>query len=191
MMKTGEPVHDGGKAIANYVKGIVSFQARAVDRNARSIFHERIEKSFSLLPDEILRLFLKGSRKLVVVVMSDPQVPLGMATKSEGRAKKRKYSLLTYAEHASWPEDRFIGAFLRELAHAVAEQPPKDEWPALRGDRARFKENLEHRADAMVWRWGLRHYSMSFLAATYPPHWVERIIVEIGNVLQEEEEPRH
>jgi hypothetical protein len=61
--------------------------------------------------------------------------------------------------------------------------PPEDEWQATRGDRARFKEKLEHRSDAMVWRWGLRHYSMSYITATYPSHWVERIAEEIGKTM--------
>jgi len=172
--------------IAAYVKGIVSFKAPAINRKARSIFLERIGKSFSLLPEEVLELFLKGSRALVVVVLADTELPLGMFTKSGGRAQARKYTVLTYAEHAGWPENRFIGAFVRELAHVVAEAPPEDEWPVPRGERARFKEQLEHRADAMVWRWGLRHYSMSYLAATFPPHWVERIVEEIAKILLEE-----
>jgi len=176
------------EVIAEYVKGIVGFKAGTVDPKAKSILYSRIEKSLSLLPKEILSLFLKGSRKLVVVVQADTELPLGMSTKSEGRARKRKYGVLTYAEHATWPEDRFIGAFLRELAHVVAEKPPEDEWPIARGDRARFKERLEHSADAMVWRWGLRHYSMSYITATYPHHWVDRIVDEIGKALVKEDE---
>ncbi|MBI4963381.1 MAG: hypothetical protein HY913_08890 [Desulfomonile tiedjei] len=174
--------------IADYVKSIVSLKASVVDRQSLSVFYERIGKAFSLLPEEVLDLFLKGSRKLVVVVMADTDLPLGMITKSEGHAKRRKYTVLTYAEHVNWPENHFIGAFLRELAHAVSEKPPKEEWPVARGDRARFKEKLEHSADALVWKWGLRHYSMSHLAATYPPHWVERIVAEIEKTLLEEEQ---
>ncbi len=29
-------------------------------------------------------------------------------------------------------------------------------------------------ADAMVWKWGLRHYSMRPLYATYPEHWQKK-----------------
>ena len=181
---------DNGKTIADYVKSIVRFKAKDVDPKTKSIFHKRIEKSFSLLPDEILGLFLKGSRALMVVVLADTELPLGMSTKGEGRTKRRRYTVLAYAEHAAWPENRFIGAFLRELAHAALEMPPEDEWPVARGERARFKERLEHGADAMVWRWGLRHYSMSYLAATYPSHWVERIVEEIGKTLLGDEKGR-
>jgi hypothetical protein len=186
MTKNDPATQDKTNVIADYVKGLVSFKAPIVDGNARSIFFERIEKSFALLPEEVLDLFLKGSRNLVVVVMADTELPLGMGAKSEGPAKRRKYMVLTYSEHSTWPENRFIGAFLRELAHVATERPPENEWPLQRGDRARFKEQLEHHADAMVWRWGLRHYSMSYLDATYPPHWVERIVVEIGRILLEE-----
>ena len=173
--------------IAQYVKRIVHLETEFADRDSESLLYERLEKSFSLLPEEVLGLFLQGSRALVVEVMADPQLPLGMVTKSKGPARKRQYVVVTYPEHANWTENRFIGAFLRELGHVVAQRAPEDEWPVSRGDRARFKERLEYLADAMVWRWGLRHYSMSFLSATYPPHWVERIVVEIGKTLLEEE----
>jgi hypothetical protein len=173
--------------IAQYVKRIVRLETELADRDFESLLYERLEKAFSLLPEEVLGLFLKGSRTLVVEVMADTQLPLGMATKSKGAVRKRQYVVVTYPEHAEWSENRFIGAFLRELGHVVAQRPPEEEWPVSRGDRARFKERLEYQADAMVWRWGLRHYSMSFLSATYPPHWVERIVEEIGKTMLEEE----
>jgi hypothetical protein len=133
-----------------------------------------------------LNLFLSESRHLTVTVMADTALPLGMATRPEGSPGKRRYTIVSYLEHAAWPEDRFIGAFLRELGHVVGQRPREDEWPVARGDRARFKEKLEHRADALVWRWGLRHYSMSYLVATFPEHWVERIVVEIERTLLED-----
>jgi hypothetical protein len=118
--------------------------------------------------------------------MPDVQFPVGMSTKTDGPAHKRKYTIFLYSEHTHWPEDHFIGALLHELGHVVAQRPPESEWPVSRAERARFKEMLESRADAMVWRWGLRHYNICYLCATYPEHWVHRIINNITKVLLEE-----
>jgi hypothetical protein len=173
------------RSLDEYVPAIVSFKGVAPDRRTRATLLLRFEKALSLVPEEVLHLFLSGSRHLTVSVMADTALPLGMATRTEGPPGKRRYTIVSYLEHAGWPEDRFIGAFLRELGHVVAQRPREEEWPVARGDRARFKEKLEHRADALVWQWGLRHYSMSYLATTFPEHWVERIVVEIEKTLLE------
>jgi hypothetical protein len=152
----------------------------------KKIVAARYEKALTLLPDEVLDLFVSGKRKVRVIVMPDPKLPMGMLTRSEGTPRERKYTIFLYEEHGTWPADRFLGALLRELGHVVANRPPENEWPEARGDRARFKEMLECRADAMVWRWGLRHYSMSYLVATFPQHWVERIVKEIGDFFLKE-----
>jgi hypothetical protein len=152
---------------------------------------ERFEKALSLLPEDVLKIFLAGARNLTVVIMPDAGLPLGMSTRSQGPPEARTYRIMLYEEQQEWSEDLFLGAFLRELGHVVAERPPEVEWPKSRGDRARYKERLEYVADAMVWRWGLRHYSMRHLTATYPKHWVEKIVVEIGKILLEEGEPQY
>ncbi len=115
------------------------------------------------------------------------KIPFGMGTNTKREVNGYKYTIIIREEHEDWPEDLFLGSFLRELGHVVCARPPEDEWPATRGDRARFRERIEYLADAMVWRWGLRHYSMRHLHATYPQHWVEKIIVEIEKILQEDE----
>lgn len=174
------------KSLDQYVRQIVHFTDALPDRDIRAIMVGRFQKALSLLPEEIQELFLSGSRNLTVAVMPDTSLPLGMATRTEGPTGKRRYTIETYIEHHDWPEDRFIGAVLRELAHVVVRRPPEEEWPVARADRARFKEKLELRADVTVWCWGLRHYSMAYLVATFPEHWAERIVTAIAKTLLEE-----
>jgi hypothetical protein len=175
-----------GEAIAKYVRDHVrsrGLRGGKVDSKTA----KRFEKAFSLLPADIFALFLSGARNLSIVIMPDVGLPLGMSTKSQGPPDARTYRIMLYEEQQEWPEDLFLGAFLRELGHVVAQRPPENEWPEARGDRARYKERLECVADAMVWKWGLRHYSVRHLTATYPSHWAEKIIVEIGKILLEDE----
>jgi hypothetical protein len=179
------------EAVSKYVRDHVRSGRVGRDANVSSTTAGRFEKAFSLLPEDILELFLSGARNLTVVIMPDVGLPLGMSTKSLGPPDARTYRIMLYEEQEEWPEDLFLGALLRELGHVVAQRPPEDEWPKSRGDRARYKERLEYIADAMVWRWGLRHYSMRHLTATYPQHWVERIVVEIGKILLEDEPQYH
>lgn len=169
-----------------YVRDVVRFAGVAPKSSLCATMLERFQKAFSLIPDEVADLFLARSLHLGVTVMPDTAFPLGMSTRSEGPSGRRRYSIVSYQEHGEWPEDRFIGAFLRELAHVAAQRPPEEEWPLPRAERARFKERLEHRADAMVWRWGLRHYSMSYITATFPAHWVEPILAGIEKAMLEE-----
>jgi hypothetical protein len=173
--------------LAKYVREHVQIERSRNDEGLAAVSKDRFEKIFAILPEEVLDLFLTGARSLSVKVMPDPSLPLGMQTRTEGLVSRRKYIIIVYREHFQWPEDLFMGAFLRELGHVVAERPPEAEWPTSRGDRSRFREKLECRADAMVWRWGLRHYNIRFLAATYPEHWVKTIIEQIGKMLLEEE----
>ena len=145
----------------------------------------RFRNAFILLPSETADLFLSGSIDLTVMIETDPALPLGMRTTCEGPPYSRRYMIVVYEEHLQWAEDLFIGSFLRELAHAVAGQPPEDEWPTSRSERARFKEMLEHQADAVVWKWGLKEYSMRHITATYPAHRVEIIVAEIERIVKE------
>jgi hypothetical protein len=171
--------------LEKYVRDHLEFRTKRTTGAVRSQTLERIVKALSLLPEEVLGLFLSGSRSLTVIVEPDATLPYGMSTSSRGPAGAREYAIVLHEENQDWTEDLFLGAFLRELGHVVAQRPPEVEWPQTRGDRARYRERLEYVADAMVWRWGLRHYSMRHLAATYPEHWVERIVVEIGKILLE------
>ncbi len=179
------------EAVSKYVRDHVRSGRVGSDNKVALATAKRFEKAFSLLPQDVLGLFLSEMRDLQVVIMPDVGLPLGMSTKSQGPPDARTYRIMLYEEQQEWPEDLFLGAFLRELGHVVAQRPPEDEWPKFRGDRARYKERLEYIADAMVWRWGMRHYSMRHLTATYPPHWVEKIVVEIGKLLLEEKEPQY
>lgn len=171
--------------IAEYVGRRVRLGRNSTNSSVRADTVGRIEKAFSLLPEDVLELFLSEKRLLTILVQPDLKIPFGMATTTARGARGSDYAITIRKEHEDWPEDLFLGAFLRELAHVVCERPPEDEWPAGRGDRARFRERMEYVADAMVWRWGLRHYSMRHLYATYPEHWAEKIIDEIGKVLEE------
>jgi hypothetical protein len=176
------------EAVAKYVRDHVRLGRPDRDGKVASATANRFEKAFSLLPEDVLGLFLSGARNLTVVIAPDVGLPLGMSTKSQGPPESRTYRIMLHEEQQEWPEDLFLGAFLRELGHVVALRQPEDEWPKSRGDRARYKERIEYIADAMVWKWGLRHYSMRHLTATYPQHWVEKIVVEIGKILLEESE---
>jgi hypothetical protein len=173
------------RSVATYVREHLQWDRFPNKAKLYPLSVKRFEKAFLLLPEEVLDLFLTGARGLSVRITPDAELPLGMATRSQGPADAREYSIVVREEHLSWPKDLFIGAFLRELGHVVARRPPETEWPQSRGERARYKEHLELRADAMVWRWGLRHYSMIHLAATYPEHWVTKIVEEIEKLLLE------
>lgn len=177
---------EADQAFATYVREILRFSPQIKDTSLTEITVARIEKALSLLPAESADLFLSGARFLTVKLLPDAALPIGMTTKTEGPADARTYTIEVREEHQNHPEDLFLGAFLRELAHVVACKPPESEWPSARGERARFKERIEYVADALVWRWGLRHYNMRFIAATYPPHWVDRIVEDIERMLREE-----
>lgn len=144
----------------------------------------RLAKTLQLLPDTELELFLSGKRSLSIEIIPDPRLPFGMKTRSSGELSSRKYRIFICEECSEWPENRFFGALLRELGHVVVELPPEEEWPIVRGDRARFKESAELLADCLVWKWGLRHYGMTYLVETYPAHWVDRIVSDIENMIE-------
>ncbi len=171
--------------LTKYISDHVKF-VDGIPDDKRLLTLGRVKKVFSLLPDEALNLFISGERDCAIVFQEDLNIPLGMSTKSSGPQNRRKYVIDGYSEQLDFSEDLFIGCLLRELGHVVAGRPPEEEWPHERGEKARFKERLECIADAMVWNWGLRHYSMIHIAATYPEHWVERIIEDISRVMLEE-----
>ncbi|MBI5251594.1 MAG: hypothetical protein HY912_19050 [Desulfomonile tiedjei] len=173
--------------ITEYVSEHVRLSRHSKNSVMRADTTARIEKALSLLPEEVLDLFLSEKRSLIVLIEPNLKIPFGMSTKAERTPSGPNYTITLREEHEEWPEDLFLGAFLRELGHVVGERPPEQDWPAARGDRARFRERLECVADAMVWKWGLRHYSMRHLYATYPEHWAERIVTEIGKIMLEDE----
>ena len=177
-------------SIETYVRGIVRFGPVAEDSPCGQDMIDRLVQAFKLLPAETADLFLLGNRKLTITIHPDPGLPLGMRTTSSGPAESRRYTIILFEEHHTWTADLFIASILRELGHVVAGRPPEDEWPASRSQRTRFREMLECRADAMVWRWGLRDYSIRHLYATYPEHRVEELIVQIGRMLLQEYSPR-
>jgi hypothetical protein len=170
--------------LRTYLKSILVFKTPK-NKTQEELTFERLVKVFGLLPPDVAELFLTGKRVLTIRVLPDLQIPFGMRTEPSGKIYERNYTITIFNEHQSLPDDLFVGSVLRELGHVVAQRPPENEWPISRGERARFKEHLEHFADAMVWRWGLKHYSMRYLTATYPEHWVERIVKEISIILVE------
>lgn len=173
-------------AIAKYVRSHVQLKNQLKQGGVKAQTTGRLEKAFSLLPDDILDLFLSEKRILTIVIEPNLQLPLGMTTKTSRKSSGLNYFIIIRQEQEEWPEDLFLGAFFRELGHVVRERPPESEWPVARGDRARYRERIEYEADAMVWRWGLRHYSMRHLFASYPEHWAEKIVAEIGRILSED-----
>ncbi len=171
----------------DYVRKHTHFDKGCLDSGSRRTVTQRLEKVLSLLPVEVQDLFLSGARGLSVRILPDTGLPIGMKTSAAGPSGARDYEIVIREEHCRFPEDLFVASVLRELGHVVSEPPPEDKWPESRGDRARFKERLECRADATVWKWGLRHYHMRYLSATYPPHWVDRIVQDIERMLSEED----
>ncbi|MBM4325864.1 MAG: hypothetical protein FJ118_01760 [Deltaproteobacteria bacterium] len=173
--------------IREYATKTVRLGSRLNDTALLRAVIARMTKTFSLLPPDALELFLSEARRLYITVMPDTGFPFGMKTKSEETPEIRRYAITMHKEHMEWSEDLFIGAMLHELGHVAARRPPEQEWPRGKKERAEFKERLEARADALVWKWGLRHYSMRHLTATYPEHYVERIVKAIAQTLLEED----
>jgi len=174
--------------ISDYLSLVVRFQVPVDNGKLKSVTLARFQKALECLPEDVLDLFLSGARQLTVLVVPDPGLPMGMSTRSAGPPDRRRYTVTVFEEHQSWAENHFLGAFLRELGHVVGGRPPEEEWPSSRAERALYKEMLECRADAMVWKWGLKHYSLSYLHATFPPHWVDRIVSDISRTILEDYE---
>ena len=169
--------------ISNYVKRRLGFEGIKSNKPRIDVTESRIMKAFDNLPLEILNLFLDGSRNLSIRIIPDPKLPFGMRTITKRSSNALVYTLNICDEAQDWAEDHFLGAVLRELGHVTAELPPEDEWPLERGARARFKESVECKADALVWSWGLRHYDIIYLSETYPSHWVDKIVDDISMMI--------
>ncbi len=180
-------MHHQPELIEKFVNSrLIAKESSAKSQSSREIC-SRLVTAMKLLPDDELELFLSEGRKISMEIVVDPKLPFGIKTRSGGPLETRNYTIFICEECGEWDENRFLGALLRELGHIVAEIPPEEEWPVSRGDRARFKEYTELVADCMVWKWGLRHYDMSFLVSTFPPHWVERIVTDIEKLILADE----
>ncbi len=169
--------------ISNYVENRLDFKGIKPNKARIDVTQSRIIKAFDNLPLEILNLFLDGSKNLSIRIIPDPKLPFGMRTITKRSPNGLTYTLNICDEAQDWAEDHFLGAVLRELGHVTAELPPEDEWPLERGARARFKESIECKADALVWSWGLRHYDIIYLSETYPSHWVDKIVNDISMMI--------
>jgi hypothetical protein len=174
------------EAVKDYVKKHVRYEVRNLNQDWSGRVYLLIVKAFSLLPQDVLNLFMAEARSLTIRIMPNPGFPLGMRTTSQGPIDARNYTIVMYREHLDMEENRFIGSFLRELGHAVIQSPPESEWPASKAERSQLKEMLELRADAAVWSWGLRHYGMAYLWGTYPSHVADRIVADIEHLLKDE-----
>jgi hypothetical protein len=139
---------------------------------------------FSLIPQDILSLFLEGHRDLSIIVTPDSELPMVMKTFSRRKEEGLHYTIQMQPSHLEFPRNRFIGNLLRELAHVANAIPPENEWPTQRAQRAETKERLELLADAQVWTWGLKHYNVSYIWGAYPPHIAEQIILDIEGCLE-------
>ncbi len=143
----------------------------------------RIAQTLDLLPDRAFDLFLNHHRDVAFRVLVQSDVPLGMRTLVSGPKHARQYSILLYDDQLHWKEKLFHGALLRELAHVVLEKPAPFELPVNRRERSMHIEHMEHRADALVWRWGLRDYSVHFISQTYPAQYVDRILMHVADLM--------
>ncbi|MDD3472826.1 MAG: hypothetical protein PHS86_08595 [Syntrophaceae bacterium] len=183
-MNKGPMVSEKFNLLQKYLNQKVISEKTFADSKYFSDISSKVFKAMSSLPEEFQQLFLGGNRNILFKIVSDPKLPFGMKTVSSGSGRSRIYNVLICEECAEWPENRFLGAILREVGHVIAEIPPEEEWPTIRGQRARFKEFLELQADCRLWRWGLRHYDMAYLVATFPSHWVDRIVADIQKLLE-------
>lgn len=183
-MNKGPMVSEKFNLMQEYLNQKVVSEKTLANSKYFSDISSRVAKAMGLLPEESLQLFLGGIRNILFKIVSDPKLPFGMKTVSSGSSRSRIYNVLICEECGEWPESRFLGAILRELGNVIAEIPPEEEWPKIRGERARFKEFLELQADCRLWRWGLRHYDMAYLVATFPSHWVDRIVADIQKLLE-------
>ncbi|MGC8657972.1 MAG: hypothetical protein ACP5U1_02765 [Desulfomonilaceae bacterium] len=170
-------------SISKYLDGIIEIKRMRLDDDKVRLTRSRIIKAFEIVPEDVLSLFLGGYRRLRIAIIPDATLSLGTRTTTQRVSGHLIYSLSICSEALDWPEDHFLGAILRELGHVTAELLPENEWPPERGARARYKESIECRADALVWSWGLRHYDMIFLSQTYPSHWVDKIVNDISMML--------
>lgn len=171
-------------SVGKYLKDNLEFHPDVADDQIREFAAARFTNAFLLLPGDILDMFLSGSRRLKIRLSPNTALPMGMATRSEGDSKVGKFIITSYPEHLEWDERHFIGAFLRELGHVVLNRPPEVEWPTGRLERSQFKEELECKADTIVWKWGLMSFNVDYLYNTYPTHWAERIIESIEKFLE-------
>lgn len=174
------------RVILEYVRRNIRLSPPVKPSDLRPQTTARLVRVLSLLPVEVAEPLLSGARKLTFMILPDTAIPFGMRTLTEGSPEERRYTISMYNEHQDLPEDLFVGSVLRELGHVVAQRPPESEWPEAKGERARFRERLECLADAMVWKWGLRDYSIRYLHATYPRHRADEIIEAIRNLLDDE-----
>lgn len=175
---------------AQFVAQNVRVSHEVRDPQKKESFISRLTQALSMLPDTALDLFLTGKRPLTIRIEPDTPLPLGMKTRTSGPPSCRSYEITIYEEHHELPDDLFAASFLRELGHVAAQRPPEREWPEARLERAHFKEALENRADAMVWRWGLRHLNIRYITATFPPHRIDGLIQSIGQALLEPDPSR-
>ena len=172
-------------AIKTYVAAHTHGRDLPNQPNPKLETYRRLEKALSLLPSDATDLILSDARRLTFLLLPNAALPFGMSTVHEGPEKAGRYTILMYDEHQELPEDLFIGSVLRELAHVVLRIPPEDQRPTGRQERAELKERLESRADALVWKWGLRHYNIRFITATYPSHRADEIIESVAKTLLE------
>jgi hypothetical protein len=170
--------------VMEFVANVVRFHP-SLDAAIRKRSKSLLRQAFFLLPAKVRDRFLGGIPPLSILVLPDEALPVGMTTGVEVLQSTRTYLITMHSEHLDWPDKDFIGAFLRELGHVEGRRPPEDEWPIPRAERSKFREILECRADAMVWRWGLKEYSLAHLNRTYPAHWMERIVADIEAMLAE------
>lgn len=171
------------KEIQRYVAQTIKIHERSGDTSLKNRAAPLIEESLSIIPPKALELFLGGERDLTIFIGPGSRLPMVMKTSSERHSSGRVYTIQLTPEHLELPKNVFMGNFLRELGHVVNSIPPMEDWPSQRKQRAQMKERMELRADAVVWQWGLKHYNISYIMATYPQHIADQIISDIEEYL--------
>ncbi len=174
---------EDAELLERFVRSLISEPKSPTASHHIAEICSRIAMALKLLPDDERDTFVSGRRKLSVEIVREPKIPFGMKTRSTTGIENREYTIFVCEECGEWEQNRFLGALFHEFGHIISEIPPEEEWPITRGDRARFKEYRELLADCVVWKWGLRHYDVSYLIATFPPHWVDRIITDIEKLM--------
>lgn len=172
------------RQMIDHVHGILKIEGNVAAPGLKERSADLISQVLSLAPQDVLKTLLESDRSLAIRLSQDSGLPMPMKTTCKRHKGTNQYTIYMQPHHADLSRNVFIGAFLREIAHVVLEIPPKEEWPSDRRQRAEMKEDLELKADALVWSWGLRHYDLAYIWATFPNHIAEQLISDIENYRQ-------
>ncbi len=170
--------------LMDHVRSILKIEGKISDQEIQEQIVGLVTEVMKIAPEEVSRELLERERSLTIHVTQDSGLPMPMKTTCKRDKGVNRYTIAMQLHHVDLSRNVFVGAFLREIAHVVLEIPPEQEWPTDRRIRAEMKKDLELKADSQVWSWGLRHYDIAYIWATFPNHIAEQLISDIENYRQ-------